>query len=193
MVFCNGGKYPPVRAHFAVHGVVQQPIAARQPAIGDQFHAAIGHRQIIAGVIDDGQAIQQQLVGAEKLRLDRRNFVQGPREHVDDLQAPGIAQLPRVSQIQTHLHLDSFLLIRIVGNGARRRIVAQAIETRGAVDIVDDAGTERPAFLAQPAALILGIELAFDALLGAGDQRPLFVAGGIPIDAPVHTPAELGL
>ena len=67
IVFSATGRIPPIAAHFAVHGIVQQTIAAGQPAVGNQLHAPAGHRQIIAGVIYEGQAIQQLLVGAQEL------------------------------------------------------------------------------------------------------------------------------
>src|SRR6202789_1018982 len=64
-VRCDGPERASVSAGLAVHRIVQQAGAAGQAAVGNQLHAASGYRQIIAGVIDDGQPIEQLLTGAQ--------------------------------------------------------------------------------------------------------------------------------
>src|SRR6202040_3162628 len=92
---------------------------------------------------------------------------------------------------QSDLYLCSFLLGGIVCFRGLDGLVADAEETRHTAAIVDHAGIERPSVLAQPATLILRIEIALDALLDSGAPRPLFVSGGIPIHAAMRAKAEI--
>src|ERR1017187_8071722 len=130
------------------------------------------HGQVIAGVVSDRQTIEQLIVGAyaqnvAKAALKRGNPRQGARQHVHDLNACGIAQLPGPVEVQTDLRLRELLLFGVVRLGDRRGFIADAIKARRTAAIIDQTCIDGPQLLAQASPLILGIEYAFDALRGA--------------------------
>src|ERR1700722_6677480 len=96
-----------------------------------------------------------------------------------------------MSQVQTHLLLNAFLLVGVVRLGDRGRLVADAVKTRRTVAIEDDTGSDRPPIFAQAPALILEVEFALDALLDSRDNRPLLIPRCIAVHASVYAIAEI--
>ena len=125
--------------------------------------------------------------------LNRGDLLQGPGQHIGVLEPDRVLDLPGVIDVEPHLFLHDLVLGGVVGLLDRRGFVADTVKTRRTVDVVHEARVQRPAVLPRASGLILGIELALDALLDAGNHRPLLVLGVVAVDAPMHSPTEVAV
>src|ERR1700726_372503 len=143
----------PVYTGFTVQRIVEHAVSTGNACIHDPLLASTGHRQVIPGVKDDGQAIEHftggaYALGASKSSLEGGNAGQRTREQVDQAPAPGVEQLPGRVQIQADLRLCQGLFVGEVRLSALRRFIADPIEARRTVSVVDQAAREGPALLA---------------------------------------------
>ena len=100
-------------------------MSAGQSAVHNPFHASTGYGQVIPGVINDGQAIEQLVAGAQAQNVtkavpNRSDALQCARQHVQDAHASGVKQLPGLAEVQTDLRLHRFLLVGVIRFGALR-------------------------------------------------------------------------
>src|SRR6185312_11529890 len=151
---------------------------------------------VVTGVVDDGEAVeylpgrvQAAHIGEE--RVSRGDMGKRSGQHVDIPCEQRVLQLPGPGQIEAEFALDELLLVGEIRLVAGRRVIADSVESRRAVTVVDDAEIDRPAPIAQPAFLILRIDAALHPLLGFRREGPLLVGARIIVDAGVRAPAEI--
>ncbi len=132
-------------------------------------------------------------MGRRVAGLDGGNAREGAR---GDLHAPGpqgVLQLPGVTQVIAEYRLPEHLRSRVIGDGTLLRTIADAVKTRGATAVKNQAGVDRPVGFPQPPLLELVVELALDALLDARNDRPLLVLGRVLEHAKVATDTKIGV
>src|SRR6185437_3364518 len=156
----------------------QVHVAARNTAVDDRLHAPRGNGDVVARVVDERDAVQELMRGAEAVRSlepggDRRNARESGAENLDLARGEGVGELPGVRQVPAERRVDADLLIDVNRLVDLEGVVADAVEARRAAAVVQALDRQGEGRLAQQARLVDRVERALDFLLAAADDRPL--------------------
>ncbi len=192
----RGVVEPAIAACLGEQGIVQLDIAAGDAPVHSQLHAPRRDRDVVPGVVDECDAIQQLVRGAyaddvlETLG-DRRDTLEVSRQYLDLLRSEGVGELHGVCDVPAQCGGDAELLVRVDRLIDLEGVVADAVEPRRPAAVIEALDRKGEWCLAQQPRLKDRIERALDVLLAAADDRPLRVLRGEGENAAVGAPAEV--
>src|SRR5208282_546987 len=104
-------------------------------AVGDQLHAVLGHRQVIARIVADRDTLEQRLAGADAKDVpeqgrQRGNIAELAGQHVHDLVADRLDNLPGRRDVEAEANFGAPPLVRVDALGALGSLIADPVEAR---------------------------------------------------------------